>query len=72
MLSVWLSYLLSFGTEFRLAGLTTSPPFLLSHLSGSDFVCVIGPDMLAHAFNSSNWEAEEGGFLCLRPAQSVE
>jgi hypothetical protein len=28
--------------------------------------------VVAHAFNSSTWEAEAGGFLCSRPAWSTE
>jgi hypothetical protein len=28
--------------------------------------------VVAHAFNSSTWEAEAGGFLSLRPAWSTE
>jgi hypothetical protein len=28
--------------------------------------------VVAHAFNPSTWEVEEGGFLSLRPAWSTE
>jgi hypothetical protein len=28
--------------------------------------------VVAHAFNPSTWEAEEGGFLSLRPAWSTK
>jgi hypothetical protein len=30
------------------------------------------PDVIAHAFNPSIWEAEAGGYLSLRPARSTE
>jgi hypothetical protein len=30
------------------------------------------PGVVAHAFNSSTWEAEAGGFLSSRPAWSTE
>jgi hypothetical protein len=30
------------------------------------------PDVVAHAFNPSTWEAEAGGFLSSRPAWSTE
>jgi major histocompatibility complex class I len=31
-----------------------------------------GQAVVAHAFNPSTWEAEEGGFLSSRPAWSTE
>jgi hypothetical protein len=30
------------------------------------------PDMVAHAFDPSTWEAEAGGFLSSRPAWSIK
>jgi hypothetical protein len=30
------------------------------------------PDVVAHTFNPSTWEAEAGEFLSLRPAWSIE
>jgi hypothetical protein len=30
------------------------------------------PEVVAHAFNPSTWEAEAGGFLSSRPAWSIE
>jgi hypothetical protein len=33
---------------------------------------ILGRAVVAHAFNSSTWEAEAGRFLILRPAWATE
>jgi hypothetical protein len=44
---------------------------LISTVLHQDYqACELG--VVAHAFNSSTWEAEAGGFLSLRPDQSTK
>ena len=41
-------------------------------ISGNPIKIKIEPDLVAHAFNPSTWEAEAGAFLSSRPAWSTE
>jgi hypothetical protein len=48
----------------------SQPP---KYKSGNDNIKnILGPGVVAHAFNPSTWEAEAGGFLSSRPAWSTE